>query len=66
MCKTNEEINAFIDASTFSVGFVNNYFDFEDYSNMIKSYIDDSLFWELDSRVIRKANFLIQKNEANL
>lgn len=62
MCKTNEEINSFIDASTFSVGFVNKYFDFEHYTNMIKSYIDDSLFWELDSKVIRKANFLIQKN----
>lgn len=48
------------------MAFINNYFDFEEYENPIKSFIDDSLFWELDSRLIKKANFYVQLQTAEL
>lgn len=40
-CASQEEIKAFLDPLKFNVAFVNSYFDFSDYSNPIKSFIDD-------------------------
>lgn len=38
----------------------------DDYAEPIKYFIDDQLFFELDSSKIKKANFFVQKSEASL
>lgn len=52
-CASNEEISDYFKVRKFSVAFVNSYFDFNDYESPIKTFIDDSLFWDLDTRVIK-------------
>eukprot|EP00347_Sterkiella_histriomuscorum_P023757 403333491 len=66
ICASKEEIDTFFNAKQFKVAFINQYFDFQDFSSPVKQYIDDSLFWELDTRINRMANFYIQKQEAQL
>ncbi len=60
-CASDAEITTYFDSKTFSIAFVNSYFDFEDYESPVKRYIDDSLFWEIDTKIIKKANFYVQK-----
>lgn len=43
----------------FSWAFVNSYFDFNDYNQQIKYFIDDSLFWEIESQKSKKCNFYV-------
>jgi hypothetical protein len=42
-----------------SIAFVNSYFDFSDYDLPVKQFIDDSVFFELESKRQKKANFLV-------
>ena len=55
---------AFLDPLTFSIAFVNFYFDYSDYIKPFKPFIDDSLFWEIESSRVKKANFYVMKTEA--
>jgi len=48
-CKNETEIDEFFDPKSFSFAFINSYFDFRDYDNPIKRFIDDSLFFQLES-----------------
>lgn len=45
---TTTELNAFFEPLSFSVAFINSYFDYSDFENTVKPFIDDSLFWELE------------------
>lgn len=65
-CAPQQEILDFITAGTFSVAFVNSYFDFNDYVTPVKQFIDDSLFWDLDARFQNKANFYVQSQQGQL
>jgi hypothetical protein len=65
-CKSQDIIDSYIDGLTLNWAFVNTYFDFNDYKQQIKYFIDDSLFWELESTKIKKCNFYVQKSEADL
>ncbi len=58
-CASNEEISDYFKIRKFSVAFVNSYFDFNDFENPIKTFIDDSLFWDIDTRVIKLANLYV-------
>lgn len=48
------------------MGFVNSYFDFNDYEEPVKRFIDDSLFFEIDPAAVKKLNFYIMKSEIEL
>ena len=65
-CSDQATIDAFFDNSVFNVVYVNNYFDYGDFKTPVKPFIDDSLFWELESNKAKKANFYVMKSEANL
>ncbi len=41
-------------------------FALDDYEQPIKKFVDDQLFFELDSKLIKKANFFVQMSEASL
>ncbi len=38
---------------------VNNYFDVNDFDNPIKSFLDDTLFWYIDSDKLKMANVFV-------
>ena len=44
------------------MAYINIYFDFLDFENPIKRFIDDTMFWELELTRTKKANFYIKKN----
>lgn len=58
-CANQTEIDNFFENKNFNFAFINNYFDFSDFESPIKPFIDDSLFWELESNKIKKANFYV-------
>lgn len=60
VCKNQTFIDNYFNGETFSFAFVNSMFALDDYVSPIKYFIDDSLFFELDSRFAKKANFVIQ------
>lgn len=65
-CRSQADIDAFFDRNDFSVAFINSYFDFSDYDQPIKYFIDDSLFFLMEANRQKKANFYIMKAEASL
>lgn len=65
-CKDSDAINKFFEDLDFSVAFVNSYFDFTDYDNPIKYFIDDSLFLQMESQRQKRANMYVMKAETQL
>jgi hypothetical protein len=58
-CYDQDTINTWIDSKTFSVAFVNTFFDFNDYEKQVKYFIDDTLFFELDHTNTKYANLFV-------
>lgn len=65
-CKDSDVINKFFEDLYFSVAFVNSYFDFTDYDDPIKYFIDDSLFFQMESQRTKLANLYVMKAESKL
>ncbi|CDW90251.1 UNKNOWN [Stylonychia lemnae] len=67
-CLDRATIDKFFDTETFNFAFVNTFFDLTEFEKgkQIKPFIDDSLFFELESNRIKKTNFYIQLQEAEL
>ena len=65
-CKTKTEIDAFFEPKSFSFAFVNSYFDFLNYQQPIQQFIDDSLFFQLESDKEKKANLYVMKAEMEM
>jgi hypothetical protein len=42
-----------------SFAFVNNIFQFDNFKDPIRPFIDDSLFFEIDTRIRKNANFYV-------
>ena len=63
-CKPSQVIDAAIDSSSIGIAMVNTYFDFDDYSSPIKTYIDDRLFYNFMSGFTKEAYVFIQENTA--
>lgn len=60
VCKNQTFIDNYFNGETFSFAFVNSMFALDNYIQPIKYFIDDSLFFELDSKTAKKANFYVQ------
>jgi hypothetical protein len=65
-CKNATAINSILDPKRFSFAFINKYFDFQEYKDPIKSYIDDQLFFELESNRVKRTNFYIMRSEVQM
>ena len=66
-CLDSDSIDKFFDEDLdFSVAFVNSYFDFTDYDDPIKYFIDDSLFFQMESQRQKRANLYVMKAESQL
>jgi hypothetical protein len=66
VCKDQKTIDDYLSKSTFNFAFINNQFTVDDYEQPVNPYIDDQLFFEIDPKVAKKANFYIQNAEASL
>ena len=65
-CQDNATVDAFFNPLELSMAYVNSYFDFSDFINPIKYFIDDNLFFTLESARVKFANMYIMKGETNL
>ncbi|CDW73064.1 UNKNOWN [Stylonychia lemnae] len=67
-CFNQTYIDSYLDKQFFNFVFVNNYFDLTNFEKgkFIKPFIDDSLFFEIEAKRMKKANFYIQAQEAEL
>ncbi|CDW88099.1 accessory gland protein [Stylonychia lemnae] len=67
-CLSDTAINSYLDSEFFNFAFVNTFYDLTDFepNQQIKPFIDDSLFFEIESSRSKKNNFYIQQQEAQL
>jgi hypothetical protein len=65
-CKSDSEINKFLDNMDMTFIVVNAYLDFTDYNDPIKHYIDDLHFFHLESSRHKKATVFVMKGEVDL
>jgi hypothetical protein len=66
VCKNETEIASFFEPQSFSFAFVNTYFDFLNYEKPIQYFLDDSLFFQLESDREKRANFYVMKAQIEL
>lgn len=55
-----------IDKTTVDMALINTYFDFEDYNDPIKTYIDDRFYYDMVSFAKKSHNVYIMKNKAEV
>ncbi|CDW82531.1 UNKNOWN [Stylonychia lemnae] len=67
-CLDRSVVDSYFDQEVFNFAFVNTFFDLKSFEDgfQIKTFIDDSLFYELEANRIKKTNFYIQLQEAEL
>jgi hypothetical protein len=65
-CKNASQIDAFFNPKMFSLAFVNSFFDFQDYNKPISQFIDDSIFFHLETDREKKANIYVMNCEVGL
>lgn len=58
-CFDKAAIDEYFKSETFSFAFSNTMFVADDFEQPLQPFIDDQLFFELDPRVTKKANFFI-------
>ena len=63
-CESEDAINSLISASFLDMAVVNAYFDFEDYSNPIKTYIDDRFYYSLLTNFSKDYIVYVRENKA--
>jgi hypothetical protein len=57
-------IDNYFQTNSLSFPYVNSFFDFKNFTEPVKHYIDDSLFWELEKDRIKNTNFYVKLNQA--
>ena len=65
-CKNSTQIDSYFNSKTFSFAFVNTYLDFLSYDKPVRQFLDDSLFFHIESQREKKANFYVMKAEIQL
>ena len=60
--KSDTEIDAAIDSTFIQFAMINNYFDFDDFNQPIKSYLDDQFYYPLTSGLSKKTDMYIRQN----
>ena len=65
-CKSNAEIQQGINNLDLTFIVVNAYLDFTDYNDPVKHYIDDLIFFHLESTRHKKSTVFVMKSEVDL
>lgn len=61
-CKSLPEIENWMTKNKVTIAFKNNYFDYKAFSNEIRTFIDDSVFCNLQKGMRKMVNIYFQKN----
>ena len=65
-CKSDTEINNLIDSLSLTITILSAYFDFEDYNNPIKYYLDDHFYYNFMSGFTVWAEIGVRQNNVEL
>jgi hypothetical protein len=65
-CQSDADIETAIDGTSVEVLVVNTYFDFDDYKNPIKEYLDDNFYVDLIPSFRKENKVFIRENEAEM
>eukprot|EP00347_Sterkiella_histriomuscorum_P023442 403334623 len=65
-CASKAIVDSFFDSNQLNIAFINSYFDFNNYTQPIQNFIDDALYFLLDSNMRKNANLYVQTNKALL
>jgi len=65
-CKSEEDINAWLNEAQVSMFFNNFYFDSDDYNTPVKNYIDDKIWWAVMPKIRKDADMFIRQNKLSL
>ncbi|CAI2384266.1 unnamed protein product [Moneuplotes crassus] len=65
-CQSNTTINSILKKVQIRVYIVNTYFDFEDYDNPIKTYLDGRFLYDIMPGFSQNIGIRLQKNEAEI
>ncbi len=66
VCKDKNAIDNYFKDETFNFAFVNSMFEQDNFTEPIKNFIDDQVFFEIDPNQSKKANFYVQKQSVEL
>lgn len=66
ICKDQKTIDEMIGNQTFNFAFINTMFAQDNFEEPLQPFIDDQLFFEVDPKLSKKANFYIQSQTASL
>lgn len=59
ICKPLPDIENYMSTNKLSFIYKNNYFDFKSFGEEIKTYIDDSVFLEIEKKIKKSVNVYI-------
>ena len=60
--KSNDEINAALNKASLTIALVNTYYDFDDFSNPVKTYFDDKIYYEFVANYEKGVDIYIRQN----
>ena len=66
ICKTDTEIDQIIDEFSLGITLVNTYYDFDDYDEPVKTYLDDKYFYSTLSAYTKEVDVYIRENEVEV
>jgi hypothetical protein len=65
-CKDPSQLDAFFSPKQFQFAFVNSYFDALSYADPIKQFLDDSIFFQLETQRDKKADLYVMKGAVEM
>ena len=60
--KSDKAINTALNKANLTIALVNTYYDFEDFSNPVKTYFDDKFYYEFVAGFEKGADIFIRQN----
>ena len=60
--QTDTDINADLNKASLTIALVNTYYDFDDYSNPVKTYFDDKIYYEFVANYEKGVDIYIRQN----
>ncbi|CDW80220.1 UNKNOWN [Stylonychia lemnae] len=65
-CSSKEDIETYFNQQKFNLAFVNQYFDFSNFTDPVQKFIDDAMFFQPEMDSWKAANIYISPNQAEL
>ena len=60
--KSNDDIDKALNKASLKIALVNTYYDFDDFSNPVKTYFDDKIYYEFVANYEKGVDIYIRQN----